>query len=217
MKISISLVFCFMIAFSCNQTNKQTSSPLKKSADLKEKAKNISCKTAEKEIFSEFIKELEFLGYIPQKLKYWGAEYKNHINPSLYEKEQQFIILPKDQVWYGIRNRSGRHNRERSEIRFDNAIITEIVVRKTPEGYFGRDVKIVQFLFNSDEEAKKAEENMKLISYYTINTDGLKNPNYWWFHNCAIYFCRARSAATPLKPICDAFEKKNGKIQLMRW
>ena len=218
MKKSIIILLSFFIGFSCQNNNQPIKS--KSSHTLEKfniKPKEVSCYNVEKKIFHELISDMEIEGSKLHKLKDWHLRYKNHINPNIYNPNDTFIVLPEKIAWKGIKNIREYHNREITDIRFENTLISEVVVSQYTNNKIISNIKIVQFLFKSVEEAQKSTEKLKLISYYTINTDGLKNPNCWWIHDCAIYFCRVLSASSSFKPVIEAFEKKHGDVKIMRW
>ncbi|MCF6365856.1 MAG: hypothetical protein L3J35_06590 [Bacteroidales bacterium] len=208
----------FFILFSCRDNIRQAEPKL---PELRKNIggipKQVSCNIAEETVFKKFVTDLTTGGYNIQKLKDWNITYKNHIISENYNLNDSFIVLPENTIWKGIKRLKTHHNREVTEIKFDNTKITEILVKRNKNKSFIADIKIVQFLFQNEEEVQKSTEKLKLISYYTINTAGLKNPNCWWIHNCAIYFCRTRSASTSFKTVIKTFEKKNGNVEIKRW
>ena len=213
--VLILSIFCF----SCQDNNQHIKSNSSKvQAEINIKQKEISCYKVEKRIFQNLVSDMRNDGFKLQKVRNWNRKYKNHVNlnnPNL--NNDTFLVLPQKTEWKGIKHTKEFHNSEITNISFKNSEITEVAVGKNAEISSLNDIKIVQFLFESDVEAQKSTEKLKLISYYTINTDGLKNPNCWWIHNCAIYFCRTFSASTSFKPVIEAFERKNEKVNIMRW
>jgi len=218
MRTCLFISICSILIFSCgNKTHNFDAKSGNSIFNKKNSAIEYSCTDIERKNFLELINDLNSVGFTVQKLKNWNRSYKNNIKSEGQLSDSTIIVLPENTVLKGIKKLNSKHNREISKVSFNHTIISEIVVKKTKSSKYSGDFKIIQFLFMNEDEAKKSIEKMRLISYYTINTDGLKNPNYWWIHNCAIYFCRTRSAGFSLNAVVEQFEKRHGKVKLMRW
>lgn len=79
------------------------------------------------------------------------------------------------------------------------------------------DIKIVQFIFESEEKAQTAIPKMKKISSFTIGVNGLKSPNGFWVYENMIFFCCVRATAFSIKPFHNTFEEKYGKTTILYW
>ncbi len=210
MKQNILLIFITSVLFSCqNNVGEKQAKSLSGLTQMKETTKTPSCFTKNKADFRELLEAMLTKRYSVLKLSEWPLVYKNHIEDGWFNGTERFIELPENTKWTGV-----EHGIKKPEqaITFTNALITETVLK----GY-DSDVKIVQFLFKNSMDAEKAIAKMKLISAYTISTDGLKNPNYYFINDCVIYFIRVRAAAFPTETFKEIFEKKYGKVETLRW
>jgi hypothetical protein len=216
MKKPIFIPIIILLIAACADSNNEGESLKTDSLQLSE-AIEYDCKNHESFVFKKLPDDLKEAGFVQHRVKNWNRAYKNHLEENSVYEDSLYLVLPENYVWLGTKRFESGSDRETKEIIFNNTIITETVVSKAPDGEFATDIKIVQFLFENEDAAQQAIDKMKHISFYTIDTRGLKNPNTWWIHNCAIYFCRVRAAAFSFKPVIDAFEKRNGKVNPMRW
>ena len=206
MRLIFMLLIVFFNLLSCqNISNEEKAKSFSYINGMMENSRNPTCFVQNRDDFRALIKEMNTSNSLFTELSKWPRAFKNHINSELYDGSEIFVELAKNTQWIGTKHYPRGPEQKLS---FKNAMVTEVVS--------GNKVKIVQFLFLSNIDAEKAIEKMKLISAYTISTSGFKNPNYYFIKDCAIYFVRTRyyQASTTFK---DFFEKKHGKVKMLRW
>ena len=157
---------------------------------------------------------MEEKGFYPLKLKEWSNAYKDNITGSVETKDSIFIRIPRNHAWKG-KNDATKSVSE--DIFINDATITEVVLKQETTSSMKPDIKIIQFIFESTEQAKAAVSKMKKISTFTISVRGLKSPNQHWLYENTIYFCRVRAAAFSTKPFLESFERTYGKVEVLRW
>ncbi len=209
MRTFLILVLLSFSNITClNTSNEKRAKSISDLDDMKKVSRKPTCFVKNRDDFRKLVKAMEAKHYFPLRLSKWPHWYKNHINDKLYSGTEVFVELPLNTKWKGKENTI---EAPEQIVIFKDAIVTEIVLKG--EG----DVKIVQFLFSSNNEAEEAISKMKLISAYTISTRGLKNPNYYFIKDCAIYFVRVRAAAFNSATFREIFEEKHGKVKILRW
>jgi len=168
----------------------------------------------ENKAFRDLVNAMQQKGFYPLKLKDWSSAYTNNIKGRIETNDSIFIQIPKNHNWKGKKDAT---KSAFEDVFFKDAIITEVVLKQKSKSSMRQDIKIMQFIFESAEQAKTAIPKMKKVATFTISVRGLKSPNRHWIYENTIYFCRVRAAAFSTKPFQDTFEKMYGKVEVLRW
>ena len=161
----------------------------------------------EKSFFKYILDKLSEEAYYLIPIEKWHFVYKNHLS-SFVNKSDVYAQLPSNTQWLAYPEGQINFSISPVKIVFSNAIQREVVVKKRTTNAMKPDLKIIEFYFGNEEQAKEAMLKMKLVSRYTVEDTGLYSTNVFFQYKTAIYLCRTRAAAFSPK----IFQKKINEL-----